>query len=74
MARYKDRAWNLPDSLTWEQVHVAMLMDVRDELKALNDELKALNRLLRCPNFLDMPHTLVKIERNTKKPKRRRIR
>jgi len=41
-------------------------MDIRDELKQLN-------RLLRCPNFLAIPYTLNKIERNTRKPKRRKV-
>jgi len=67
MARHKDGDWKLPDRCAdWTQVEVAILMDIRDELKQLN-------RLLRCPNFLAIPYTLNKIERNTRKPKRRKV-
>lgn len=65
MARYKDSDWNLPDSLSWGQVEVAVLMDIRDELKRLNS-------LLRCPNFIGIPFRLEQIVKNTKKPKRKR--
>lgn len=45
MARHKDTQWNLPDGTkqstgskthAWESIHAAILMDIRDELKALN--------------------------------------
>jgi hypothetical protein len=38
MARHKNVDWNLPgpNVETWEQAQVAVLMDIRDELKALN--------------------------------------
>ena len=47
---------------TWEQVGIAVLMDIRQELRDLN-------RLLRCPNFLSIPAKLETIGRNTRKPK-----
>lgn len=65
MARHRDGDWDLPDDISWDKVPVAVLMDIRDELKTLN-------RLLRCPNFLGMPHALDKIERNTRKRPRKR--
>ena len=67
--RKKDYNWAIgtnengttpPDDAT-----LAVLMDVRDELKVLNG-------LLRCPNFLGIPASLTRISRNTAKPKRSR--
>lgn len=52
---------------TWERVSVAVLMDIRRELRALN-------QLLTCPNFTTFPSTLRAIEKNTKTPKRKRSR
>ncbi len=64
MARYKDVNWTLPEGQigTWQQVEVAVLMDIRDELKTLN-------ALLRCPNFTQIPAKLEAIKRNTTKPR-----
>lgn len=59
MARYKDANWSLSDTtLTWDEAAVAVLMDIRDELKRLN-------RLLHCSNFTDIPWTLKTIARKT---------
>lgn len=66
MARYKDVDWNLPlDIASWDRTHAAVLMDIRDELQTLN-------RLLGCPNFTMIPARLTSIERNTRKPVRKR--
>jgi hypothetical protein len=54
-----DEAGNMP---TWERVGIAVMMDIRDELKTLN-------RLLACPNFTAIPRKLDAIRRNTAKPK-----
>jgi hypothetical protein len=55
--RYKDANWILPEKLIHEaQVHTALLMDIRDELKRLNI-------LLHCSNFTGMPATLRTISR-----------
>ena len=44
---------------------LAVLMDIRDELKRLNE-------LLHCSNFITIPTTLRSIEHNTnKKPKKK---
>lgn len=50
MARFKD--WNGPLPVgknggpeTWEMVQIAVMMDIRDELKALN-------RVMQCPNVI----------------------
>lgn len=64
MARHKNANWNLAENgLSWEAVHAALLMDIRDELQALN-------RLLNCPNFTGIPSTLRSIRRNTAKPRK----
>ena len=59
MSRYKDNNWKLPEHKvqTWEQAGIAILMDIRDELKQLN-------RLIGCPNLLDILHTLKRISHN----------
>lgn len=49
---------------TWERVSIAVLMDIRRELRKLN-------AVLACPNFTAIPHTLREIQANTKKPKRK---
>lgn len=67
--RRKDALWrvraNADGTLPWEAIKVAVLMDLRDELKALN-------RLLRCRNFLDIPNKLDRIHRKlpTRKPRK----
>lgn len=60
MTRHKDSDWKLPGPQieTWEQVSVAVLMDIRDELKKLNT-------LLHCQNFIEIPRSLKKIRTNT---------
>lgn len=66
MATHVDADWDLPEKIdTWELVKVALLMDIRRELKWLN-------RLLSCRNFTDIPHTLAAIKRNTTKCKPKR--
>lgn len=65
MARHKDVDWTMPEKMsngTWEQVGIIVLMDIRDEMKALN-------ALLRCPNFTQIPAKLDAIKRNTTKPR-----
>jgi hypothetical protein len=46
-----------------EDATLAVLMDIRDELKALNI-------LFHCTNFTEMPHTLKRIERAIPRRKR----
>ncbi len=65
--RLKDEQWamaaDLAGNYSYEQAQLAVLMDLRDELKALNG-------VLRCPNFLNIPFKLDAIVRQTK-PKRK---
>ena len=67
--RKKDYDWKIKtntDGTTPQQdAHLAVLMDIRDELKQLN-------RLLGCENFLDIPALLRMIRENTTKPKVKR--
>lgn len=65
MPLHEDRNWELPTDMDWARVPVALLMDIRRELKKLN-------RLLHCSNFMEIPWKLNKIARNTTKPRRRR--
>lgn len=67
MARYPNANWSLPELRceTWEQVNVAVLMDIRDELQKLN-------RLLHCSNFLEIPRILRTIRHNTTKRRRKK--
>lgn len=65
--RKKDVQWTVADdqgSITWERVNIAVLMDIRDELKRLNG-------LLYCENFQAIPRILGRISANTKKPVKR---
>ena len=56
-----DERGNAP---TWERVNVAVLMDIRRELKTLN-------ALLTCPNFMKIPQSLSTIARNTTRKRKR---
>jgi len=67
--RWKDQEWFIVSAdgkqyeITNQAQHLAVLMDIRDELKSLN-------QLLSCPNFTEIPSILREIRRNTrKKPK-----
>jgi len=66
--RQKDVPWKVTDEQgvvqTWEQVTVAVLMDIRDELKRLN-------AAIYCPNFVAIPRTLRRISANTAKPRKK---
>lgn len=75
MARHKDTYWNLPEgtcgnngssSHSWESIHAALLMDIRDELKSLNS-------LLHCHNFTGIPTTLRSIRR-AMPPQKKKVR
>lgn len=63
MSRYKDFDWHLPDASvyghSWDSAKVALLMDIRDELKQINST-------LGCRNTLDIPHHLRRIVEHTK--------
>lgn len=50
---------------TWERVSIAVLMDIRRELKRLN-------AAIYCDNFLGIPQDLRQIRRNTAKPRKKK--
>jgi hypothetical protein len=63
--RHKDVKWSLPEGKRkpdggtehrHDDIQIAVLMDIRDELQRLNE-------LLYCSNFVGMPHTLKRIDR-----------
>ena len=60
--RVADEQGNVP---TWERAAIAVLMDIRHELRNLNT-------MLRCPNFQAIPSELRAIRRQTVKPRKRR--
>lgn len=64
MARHKNMNWNLPEGTrkadggsthSWESIHTALLMDIRDELKELNETLRCyrVRRLCEDVNRID---------------------
>lgn len=53
----------LGGNYSYDQAQLAVLMDIRDELRKLN-------RLLGCQNFVEVPTILRGIRRNTTKSKR----
>jgi len=66
----KDWDWNIQaDSAgkyIWPQIHAALLMDIREELRAMNLKLN----VLQCGNFLKIPRVLESIKRNTNRKKK----
>ncbi len=65
--RWKDQCWQINESLpmSLQGAQLAVLMDIRDELKRLNG-------LLGCQNFLNIPRELRQIRLNTTKRKAKR--
>lgn len=57
--RRKDVNWTVADEKgsveSWQAAAVAVLMDIRDRLD-----------VLRCPNFVSIPHKLDRIEREVR--------
>lgn len=66
--QYGDVEWNLESEGggvgTWEKVSIAVLMDIRRELRRLNS-------VLACPNFQAIPKILRRVSSNTAKPRKR---
>jgi hypothetical protein len=67
MARHKNLLWNLTElvnnGLNCPEIQIALLMDIRDEMRSLN-------QLLHCPNFVGIPRKLDSIRRNTFRKRR----
>jgi hypothetical protein len=66
-AEYANREWKLwlddDNKFSQETVQCAILMDIRAELQRMNN-------ILQCPNFVEIPSILRRVERNTKKRKK----
>ena len=57
MARYKDAKWNLPDNhVGYDHATLAVLMDIRDELKAIRS-------ILNCPRIPAALDAMARIDR-----------
>lgn len=61
MARHANGNWDLPEGCTWEQVGIAVLMDIRDRLDRIGNH----TNVLVCRNTQDIPRILRKIAANT---------
>lgn len=64
MRRQKDLVWAPPNE--WSYVHLQLLMDIRDELQALN-------RIMQCSNVSRGFQALAKIARTDEKVFKRRV-
>lgn len=74
MRKTKDWDWGVKPgdngNYSYDQAQLAVLMDIRDELKIIKQRLSA----LECPNFLAIPRTLKRISANTAKPRKPKLR
>jgi hypothetical protein len=69
-------AWNHckgsdSDWHSWEQAQLEMLESIRNSTEGSNELLLRIARVLECPNCIDIPNILRRIDANTK-PKRRK--
>ena len=66
MARRENINWNLPESATlgYDAAALAVLMDLRDELRTIR-------RILQCPNFQHIPFDLGRLVKQTARRSRR---
>lgn len=70
MARSKDFNWSLPDgNHSYDSAHLAVLMDIRDELKGLRSEMATVRQIFQCHNAQAIPRFLKKIQANTSRIK-----
>lgn len=66
MARHKNANWLLNEpAKTWDECQLAVLMDLRDELRDMNHKLS----VLQCTNFIRIPRMLDAIRLQTRKRK-----
>jgi hypothetical protein len=74
--RWKNRNWQVtPDMFgnwSWDAIHAALLMDIRDELQALNQKIGPMANTITCRNAVDIPNILRGIRRNTTKRRRKK--
>ena len=74
--RKKDANWivadeqgNCPDT---QNAILAVLMDIRDEMKLIRADILAIGRIVSCPNAVDIPRILRRISANTAKKRRKK--
>jgi len=63
--RHRNTTWILREIPDLDGAQLAVLMDIREELKLLNG-------LFRCPNFRQIPSKIDAIRKNTARPKRKK--
>lgn len=64
MARHKDGNWNIPDKVeNYEQASLAVLMDIRDELKENGRRLNRIEGFLGCYRIQDMFRAIARIDK-----------
>jgi hypothetical protein len=69
MARHKNANWNLSEKPTlWDELVVAVLMDIRDELQSINHKLGC----YRLPRALDDMNSFAKEIRRKQRSRRKR--
>lgn len=74
--RHKNVNWDLKESLQVDGASLAVLMDIRDLLKSIDARLldvKMSVSLLHCHETLAIPRILRGIQRNTAKPREKKI-
>jgi hypothetical protein len=59
----------------WDGMHNSVSAGTLAILQDIRDELKTLNRTLACPNFLAIPHTLRRIQASVNRipPRKRKV-
>lgn len=66
MPRHANVQWNLPEAdgtgHTWNSIHAALLMDIRDELQKLNRKLDGMP-------WWRITYAVSRIERNQRRPR-----
>lgn len=69
----KDWDWTLPTGdYTYDSAQLAVLMDIRDELKLIRLCQTDIRNRLNCTETMAIPRMLRRISANTAKPKKRK--
>lgn len=72
--KFKNIEWDLASdegSITsWDHVKIAVLMDIRDELKEANAYLRTIASVISCNRFIAIPSAIDKIVKNTARKRR----
>lgn len=71
MKRHKDAPWLVNDRATTEEARLAVLMDLRDEMKSVNDRLDYITGLLTA-QLCNIRFNVEQIKQRGDKPKGKR--